>query len=119
MPEDPVPVGVEGGGYADMLHQAVDEQEVTEGVLLRAEEGVDHRAGGIVHRYQQRERRYPVPQPRVMTAVHLDQHTLPGHSLAADPVLGRTSSPRTAQTGVDQDAPQGDPADVDAVALTQ
>ena len=72
-----------------------------------------------VHGDQQRERRRLVPQPRVMTAVHLDQHSLPGHSLAAHPVLGRTPSPRTAQTGVDQDAPQGGPADVDAVALTQ
>ena len=56
---------------------------------------------------------------RVMTAVHLDQHTLPGHPLAADTVLGRAPSPGTAQSGADQDAPQGGPADVDAVPLSQ
>ena len=68
--------------------------------LMIAEQGVDHRTAGIVHPGQQRERRRLVPEPRVMTAVHLDQHALPGHALAAHPVLGRTPSPRTAQTGV-------------------
>ena len=87
------------------------------GVLLLAEEGVVHRARGIVHRDQQRKRLCPVPQPRVMTAVHLDQHALPGHALAAYPVPGLAPAPRTAQPGVDQDAPPGGPADVDAVAL--
>ena len=41
------------------------------------------------------------------------------HALTANPVFGWTPSPRTAQPGVDQDAPQGGPADVDAVALAQ
>ena len=119
LPEDPVPVGVQGEGNAAALQEALDQQEVAVGVLLLAEEGVDHRAGGIVHCDQQRERWNPVPQPRVMTAVHLDQHSLPGHSLAAYPVLWLAPAPRTAQPGVDQDAPQGGPADVDAVAVAQ
>ena len=119
MPEDSVPVGVEGDGYAAALQQALDQHEVAVGVLLLAEEGVGHRTGGIVHGDQQRERRRLFPQPRVMTAVHLDQHALPGQPLTAYPELGRTPSPRTAQTGVDQDAPQGGPADVDALALAQ
>ena len=55
----------------------------------------------------------------MVTAVHLDQHAFPGHTLAAHPVLGRTPSPRTAQPGVDQDTPQGGPADVDAVSIAQ
>ena len=119
MPEDPVPAGVEGDGYATALYQALDQQEVTAGILMIAKEGVDHAAGGIVHCDQQRERRYPVPQPRVMAAVHLYRHALPRHTQAADPVLGRTLSPRTAQAGVDQDAPQGGPAGVDALSLAQ
>ena len=80
------------------------QQEVAVGVLLLAEEGVDHGTDGIVHCDQQRERRRLFPQPRVMTAVHLDQHALPGHALPAHPVLGRAPSPRTVQPGVDQDA---------------
>ena len=56
VPEDPVPVGVQGEGNAAALQEALDQQEVAVGVLLLAEEGVDHRAGGIVHCDQQRER---------------------------------------------------------------
>ena len=117
--EDPVPVGVEGDGYAEMLHETLDQHEVAATVFLIAEEGGNHRTGGIVHGQQQCERRSPVPQPRVMTAVHLYQHALPGHTLAAYPVLGRTPSPRTAQPGVDQDAPQGGPANVDTLSLAE
>ena len=61
MPEDRVAVGVEGDGYAEMLHETLDQHEVAVGVLLLAEEGVDHRTGGIVHCDQQRERRRLVP----------------------------------------------------------
>ena len=104
MSEDPVPVSVESDWYAATLHQALDQQEVAVGLLLLAEEGVDHGTGGIIYRDQQRERRYPVPQPWVMAAVHLDQHALPWHSLAAYPVLWLAPAPRTAQPGVDQDA---------------
>ena len=119
MPEDPVAVGVEGDGYAATLQNTTDQQEVAAGVLFFAEEGVDHRAGGVVDRDQQRERRDLVPQPRMMTAVHLDQQALPGHALAAYPVLWWTLLPRTAQPRPHQNAPQGGPADVDALALAQ
>ena len=62
MLEDGVAVGVEGDGYAEMLHETLDQHEVAVGVLLFAEEGVNHRAGGIVHRDQQREGRRLIPQ---------------------------------------------------------
>ena len=61
VPEDPVPVGVECEWYADLLHQALEQQEVVVGVLLLAEEGVDHRAGGIAYRDQQCERWHLAP----------------------------------------------------------
>ena len=115
----PVPVGVQGDGSAATLYQALHQQKIATAVLLLTEEGVDHRASGIVHRDQQRERRRLVPQPRVVAAVHLDQHALTGHALAAYPVLGRTPLPRTAQSGVNQDTPQGRPADFDALSFAQ
>ena len=59
MPEDRVPIGVEGDGYAEMLHQTLNQHEVAVGVLLLAEEGVDYRTGGIIHGQQQCERRSP------------------------------------------------------------
>ena len=55
----------------------------------------------------------------MITAVHLDQHARSGHPLATDPVLGWTAPARTAQTSVQQDAPKGGPADVDAFPLAQ
>ena len=70
-----------------------------------AEEGVDHAARGIVHREEYGELRSVLAQPPVVTAIHLDQHALPWHPLPAHPVLGRAPSPRTAEPGVDQDAP--------------
>ena len=48
MLEDGVAVGVEGDGYAEMLHETLDQREVVATVFLRAEEGVNHRAGGAV-----------------------------------------------------------------------
>ena len=74
VPEDPVPVDVEGDGNANALQQVLDQQEIGVGLLLRTEQGVGHRAGGIIDCDQQRERRNLVPQPRVVAAVHLDQH---------------------------------------------
>ena len=59
------------------------------------------------------------PQPPVTTAVQLDQHARSGHPLATDPVLGWTATARTAQTGVQQDPPQGGPADMDAFPFSQ
>ena len=88
-------------------------------VFLPAKQGVDHGAGGVVHRQQQRERWAVVSQPPVIAAVQLDQHARSGHPLATDPVLGWTATARTAQTRVQQNAPQGGPADVDAFPLAQ
>ena len=87
MPEDSVPIGVEGDGYAEMLYETLDHHEVVVGVPLIAEEGVDYRTGGIIHGQQQCERRSPIPQPSVVTAVQLDRHALSWHPLATDPVL--------------------------------
>ena len=117
--EDRVAVGVQGEGYAAAPEQALHQQEITAGILMIAEEGVEHAARGIVHREQYRELRSVLAQPPVVTAIHLDQHALQWHPLPAHPVLGRAPAPRTAQPSVAQDTPQGGPADVDAVALAQ
>ena len=57
------------------------------GVLPRCEDGVDHGAGGIVHRQQQHELGASVLQPGVMAAVQLHQHPSLGHPRAAETVL--------------------------------
>ena len=43
------------------------QQEVAVGVLLLAEEGVNHHTGGIVHCDQQRERWHPAPHCGLLT----------------------------------------------------
>ncbi len=58
-------------------------------------------------------------QPPMVTAIHLDQHALPGHPLPAHPVLGRAPAPRAADPGVYQDAPKRGPAHVEALAFTE
>ena len=88
-------------------------------VLLIAEPGVDHTAGGVVHRQQQREWRAVFAQAPVITGVRLDQHAVPRHALATYPVLGRTPSPRTAHSGLREEASQGGPANVDSFPFPQ
>ena len=117
--EDSVPVGVQGERNAAAAYQSLHQQEVTGGILMIAEEGVDHAACGIVHGEQDRELRSVLAQPPVVIAIQLDKHALPGHPLAAHPVLGRAPAPRTAEPGVDQDAPQGGPAHVETLAFTE
>ena len=114
-----VAVGIEGQGDAAAPEQVLHQQEVVVAVFLRAKQGVDHGAGGVVHRDQQRERRGLIPQPRVIAAVQLDQHALLGHPLPTDSVFGWTAAPGTAQSNVQQDPPQGGPADVNAFPLGQ
>ena len=77
--EDRVVVGVEGEGNAVASKQALHQQQVVVAVLLLAEPGVDHAAGGVVHREEQRELRPVFTQPPMMAAVQLYQHALPGH----------------------------------------
>ena len=54
--EDRVAVGIEGEGDAAAPEQVLHQQEVVVAVFLLAKQGVDHGAGGVVHRQQQRER---------------------------------------------------------------
>ena len=117
--EDSVPVGVQGERNAAVPEQALHQQEVTAGILMIAEQGVEYTACGIVHGEQDRELRAVLAQPPVVTAIHLDQDTLPWHPLAAHPVLGRAPAPWTAEPGVHQDAPQGGSAHVEALSLTE
>ena len=111
--------GPQGHRNAAAPYQSLHQPEIAEAVLLLAEQGVDHAAGGVIHGEEQRELRPVLAQPTVMAAVQLDQHAFLGHPLAAHPVLGRAPSSRTVQARVDQDAPQGGPAHVDALAFTE
>ena len=112
-------VEVNGDSKSNEFLTKFNSQEVTAGILMIAKEGARHTACGIVHGEQDRELRSVLAQPPVVTAIHLDQHGLPWHPLAAHPVLGRAPAPRTAEAGVDQDAPQRSTAHVEALAFTE
>ena len=114
-----VAVGVEGHGHIEILHQPADQQEIAVGILLITEPGVHHPARGVVHRDQQRERWGQVSQPRVIAAVHLDQHPLSRHPLPTDPVFWWSTLPGTAQPSAQQDPSQGGPANVDTFPFRQ
>ena len=117
--EDGVSVGVEGDGYAVALDQLPHQQEVVAGVLLLAEQGVDHGAGGVVDGQQQCEGRTIVSKPPVVAAVHLHQHALAGHPLPADTVPGRPTAARALQAGGHQYAPQCGSTDLYALAFPE
>ena len=85
----------------DPFHQ----QEVAPGVLLGLEDGVHHRAGGIIHCQQQYEPGSPLLQPGMMAAVDLQQHALLGHPFPPDPVFGRTMPPGADQTEAVEETP--------------
>ena len=117
--EDGVPVDVEGNRRAVVLHQLLRQQEVVEAVFVLAEHGVDHSAGSVIHRQQQRELQSRLPQPSVIAAVHLDQHPRLRHPLATNPMLGRTATARAVQPGGNQYASQRTAVDVDTLALSK
>ena len=95
--EDTVAIAVDGQGDPIAAYDSLHQQEVAPGVLLRSEESIGHRPGGIVHRQQQDESGSSILQPAVMAAVDLQQHALLGHPFPSDPVLGRTMLPGAGQ----------------------
>ena len=117
--EDGVAVAVQRQGNAPALDQTLQQHEVAPGVFAGAEDGVGHRAGGVVHGQQQHEFGAAVLQPSVMAAVQLHQHPSLGHSLAAETVLRRTPAAGTADARPGQNAPHRGPAEVDAFPLAQ
>ena len=82
-----VAVAVQRQWNAPALDQAFQQREVSSRVFADAKHGVDHGAGGIVHRQQQGEFGSSVLQPGVMAAVQLHQHPRLWHPLAAKTVL--------------------------------
>ena len=76
--EGRVAVAVEGQGDTPLMDQALQEHQVSAGVLAGAENGLGHGAAGVVHGDEQRQLRSPVLQPGVLAAVDLHQHGAPG-----------------------------------------
>ena len=123
-PPETAQEGAQGGGRLDRAAQGAGcppgAQHIgVVNVLLLAEQGVDHDAGGVIDGQQQREGRTIVSKPPVVAAVHLYQHALAGHPLPADTVPGRPTVAWALQTGTRQYAPQRGSTDLYALALPE
>ena len=88
-------VGIHRKRYTTPPYDALEQEEVTPGILSVSEEGVGNRTCGVVHR----QHRPPALQPRVVAAVELEQHPLLRHPLAPAPVARRAAVTRTGQSG--------------------
>ena len=88
-------------------------------VLLPAEHGGGYGAGGVIHGQQQGKRGPSFPQPAVVAAVDLHQHSLLWHPLPANPALLGPTAERAADTGLDQDATHGGAAQIYALPLAK
>ena len=105
--------------YAVAPYQSLEELEVAASVLQFAEQRIDHDPSSIVHRQQQCELRYILSKPSVITAVHLQEHTLGRQPLPSNTVLRRPTTTRTVHTGVSQYLAQRVATDVYALPLSQ
>ena len=112
-------VAVEGQGKAEAADGPLHQQEVAPGVLLWAEYGVGHSAGGIIHRQQQYESGPSVLEPAMMAAADLQQHALLGHPFPAHPVFGRTVLPGAEQARAVEETAYRLSAWVNALPLCQ
>ena len=102
-----------------MLDQLVHEQEVAWSVLLRAEHGGGHSAGGVIHGQQQGKPGPSFPRSAMVAAVDLHQHSLLGHPPPAHPVLLGPAAARAADTGLDQDATHSGAAQIYALPFAK
>lgn len=95
--EDPVSIRIRGTREAIAHDEPTQEEEVAVGVLLVPKDPVEDGPRSIVDRSEQDEVRATVLEPRMMTAVHLDQQAGLGHALAAAAMPRGTPGPGTAQ----------------------
>ena len=91
--------------------------EIARTVLLLAEGGPGHQAGGIVDAGHEREPGTATLEPVVAAAVDLEEHARLRHPLAAEPVAPRSPSPYRGQPGLGEDPTQCPLGHDDALAL--
>jgi len=88
-PEDPVPVGVDGGRHAVAAQDLGEQQEVAMRVFLRAKDGPQHPTRRIVNCGEEHEVRSSGAEPRMMAAVELDEQAGLRHPRPPAAVPGR------------------------------
>lgn len=94
--EDPVAVGVGRGGETIAPDELAEEQEVTVGILLQAEDAAEDLTRRIVDGCVEHEPRPAIFEPGVMAAVHLDEEAGLGHAFPTAAMTGWAAGTRAA-----------------------
>jgi hypothetical protein len=115
--EDPMAVGVGGAGHAIAAEELAEEQEIAVGILLQAKDAAEDLPRGVVDRGMEDEARPPVFEPRVVTAVHLDQQAGLRHGLAPAAMPRGPAGARAANAGGAEDPLHGPAGEVQTLAL--
>ena len=99
------------------MGEVAQEEEVAVGILFGAEDAPEHLPRRIVDRAVQHQARAAVLEPRMLTAVHLDEEARLRHALTATPMPGWAPFPGTAEAGLTQAALDGGPGEVEVLAF--
>ena len=102
--KDAVAIRIGGGGEAVAADQVAEEEEVAVGLFLEAKDAAEDRAGRIVDGGVEDEPGAAGFEPRVVTAVHLDEEAGLRHALAAVAMAGRAAGAGTADAGGAEEA---------------
>src|SRR5574340_85351 len=117
--EDAVAIGVDGAREAVATEELAEEEEVAVRVFLAPKDSAEHASGGIVERGQEDKARAAVLEPRVMTAVHLDEEAGLGHPFAAPTMAGWTAGARAPDASGAQEPLHRSPRQTQALMLDE
>ena len=117
--ENAVTISVDGRRHAIARDQLAEEQQVAVRVLFLAKDAAEQFARRIIDRGEQDEARPAVLQPRVVTAVHLNEQAGLRHPLAAAAMARRAAGPRTPDASLAQQALDRGPRDGEGFPFPQ
>jgi len=117
--KDAMAIGVGGGGDAIAADHVAKEQKIAMGILLRSKDTAEDAAGGIVDGRMQDKARAAVLEPRVVTAVHLDEEAGLRHGRPAPAMPWGAPASGARQPMRAEEALHRGPGDVHALAFRQ
>ncbi len=117
--KDAMPIGVGGCRQAIASDELTQQQEIAVRILLGAKDASQDFARGIVDGREEDEARAAILEPGMVTAVHLDEETGLGHTLAPAAMLGRSPGAWAPDARLSQHALHGGTGQDEAVVLPE
>ncbi len=117
--EDPVAVGVGRSGEAIAADELAEEQEVSVGILLQAEDTAEDLARRVIDGGVEHETRPAIFEPGVVAAVHLDEESGLGHALTTAAMAWGTAGAGAADPGGAEEPLHGLAGEPEALALPE